>query len=158
MSHRTIKIPIKNIKGEEGSQELVDSAKMRPYLDFAKAIIQKDNAGVLKAGADLKSLKVEDRYLWRVASALKWAFADFDSFSARADIATIETEDDRKRLSELFALRPTQFCLLMKAILGKERMRAVMTGAVEHALQSSGSDSDTSGFRPLDITIIGGAK
>jgi hypothetical protein len=91
---------------------------MRPYLDLAKAIIQKDQAGVVKAGGDLKNLKVEDRCLWRVASALKWAFADFDSSSARADIATIETEDDRKRLNELFALRPTQVCLLMEAILG----------------------------------------
>jgi hypothetical protein len=67
----------------------------------------KDNAGVLKAVADLKNLKVEDRYLWRVASALKWAFADFDSASVGADMATIETDDDRKRLSELFAMRPT---------------------------------------------------
>jgi hypothetical protein len=131
---------------------------MRPYLDYFKAAMQEDNPGVANAVADLKKLKVEDRYLWRVASALKWAFADFDSESVRVDMATIETEDDWKRLSELFALRPTQFCLLMKAILGKERMRAVMAGAVEHALQASGSDSDTSGFRPLDIPIIGGAK
>lgn len=74
-------------------------------------------------------------------------------------MATIETDDDRKRLSELFAIRPAQFCLLMKAILGKERMRSVMTGAVEYAIQSGGSsDLDTSGVKPLDIKILGGAK
>ena len=131
---------------------------MRPYLALQKASIEKDNAGVLKAVADLKNLKVEDRYLWRVASALKWAFADFDSASVGADMATIETDDDRKRLSELFAMRPTQFCLLMKAILGKERMRAVMTGTVEYAMQSLSSDLDTSGVKPLDVKILGGAK
>ena len=155
MSHR--KIPLKKIKAEEGSQELVDSAKMRPYLALLKASYQNDNAGVAKAVDDLKNLKVEDRYLWRVASALKWAFADFDSETVGADMSTIETDDDRKRLSELFAVRPTQFCLLMKAILGKERMWAVMTGAVEYAMQSLSSDLDTSGAKPLDIKIIGGA-
>jgi hypothetical protein len=83
-------------------------------LNFSAA-----RAGRIAGVADLKNLIIEDRYLWRVASALKWAFADFDSASVRADMATIITDDDRKRLSELFAMRPTQFCLLMKGNSGK---------------------------------------
>jgi hypothetical protein len=38
-------------------------------------------------------------------------------------------------------------------------MRAVMTGAVECAMQSGGSsDLDTLGVEPLDMKILGGAE
>jgi len=41
---------------------------------------------------------LEKRYVWRVASALKWAFADFDTVTVEADRQTLSPED-RKRWS-----------------------------------------------------------
>ena len=34
----------------------------------------------------LRDLPLEKRYTWRVFSALKWAFADFDDESVRLDL------------------------------------------------------------------------
>jgi hypothetical protein len=33
----------------------------------------------------VRQLPLEKRYVWRVASALKWGFADFDNVNVNAD-------------------------------------------------------------------------
>jgi hypothetical protein len=50
------------------------------------------------------------RYVWRVASALKWAFADLEMEGVSADKETLTPEDFGKVL-ELLKVRPMQFCL-----------------------------------------------
>lgn len=46
--------------------------------------------------AEIAALPPERRHVWRVASALKWGFADFDSVSVAADQGTLSAEDLRK--------------------------------------------------------------
>ncbi len=76
-------LPIKDLHQEAGANELATSPNMEPYLDFASALIQgNDPEPELEA---IRQLPLEERYVWRVASALKWGFADLDDLSVEAD-------------------------------------------------------------------------
>jgi hypothetical protein len=44
----------------------------------------------------IRQLPLEKRYVWRVASALKWGFADFDDLGVEADKRTLTPEDFAK--------------------------------------------------------------
>ena len=63
------RIPIKDIRQEEGAHELASSPDMKPYLEFIKAVMQDhDPSPELEA---IRHLPLERRYIWRIASALK---------------------------------------------------------------------------------------
>ena len=96
---------------------------MQPYLRYIEAaVLEKDLASPLKEIADLP---LEKRYVWRIASALKWGFADFDDWSVVADRKTLNQEDGAI-LMQLLRSRPIQFCLFLKALVGEEEMEALM--------------------------------
>ena len=62
-------LPISEIHSEAGAQELVRSERMKPYLALLKAQIGgQDTEPYLTA---LAALPLEERYVWRVISALK---------------------------------------------------------------------------------------
>jgi hypothetical protein len=64
-------IPIYKLRQEEGAHELATSPEMEPYLKFAAAVMQgSDPTLELEA---IRQISLEKRYVWRVASALKWA-------------------------------------------------------------------------------------
>jgi hypothetical protein len=69
-------IPISNIISEDGAHELATSANMQPYIRLAMALLQDVDA--TRQLDEVAALPLEKRYIWRVASALKWGFADFD--------------------------------------------------------------------------------
>lgn len=126
------KIPIGNLKTEEGAEDLASSAMMRPYVRLAEAIMTHQG---LKEGVDeIGDLALEQRYLWRILSALKWGFADFDSVNVAIDRKTLRP-DDRKKVVELIQHRPVQFCLLLNALLGEEAMEEMMTQTIMVAKQ-----------------------
>jgi hypothetical protein len=69
---KTRNVPINELKTEPGSDELVRSEKMKPYLALLTAQMRgQDTQPYLAA---LAALPLEERYVWRVISALKWAF------------------------------------------------------------------------------------
>jgi hypothetical protein len=70
-------------------------------------------------------------HLWRVASALKWGFADFDDLGVDADRQTLSLED----FMDLLKLRPIQFCIFLKALVGAEEMQRMMVEAIKVARQ-----------------------
>jgi hypothetical protein len=71
------RLPISEIHSEAGAQDLVQSERMKPYLAFLKALMGgQDTEPYLVA---LAALPLEERYVWRVVSALKWAFCDLVS-------------------------------------------------------------------------------
>jgi hypothetical protein len=72
------KVSVKDIKTAPLAHELASSEGMKPYLDCViKAY--RDNAVGLEAALEvIRDLPLEKRYTWRVFSALKWAFADFE--------------------------------------------------------------------------------
>jgi len=120
-------IPISKLKSEEGAQELVESPEMEPYLNFAMALMKgADPEPELEA---IRQLPLEKRYVWRIASALKWGFADFDDLSVDADTQTF-TPEDLAKVMELLKIRPIQFCIFLKKLVGREEMVRMLMEAV----------------------------
>lgn len=124
------RIPVNELHQEDGAQELASSPDMEPYLNFAVALMQRhDPAPELEA---ISKLPLEQRYVWRVASALKRGFADFDNLTVEADKLTL-TPGDFERVMELLKLRPIQFCIFLKALVGSEEMTRTMVEAIKVA-------------------------
>jgi thioesterase domain-containing protein len=125
-------IPIKDLNIEEGSQEMLKSPSMEPYMQLALKVVKEEDPDA--ALEEIAKLRLENRYVWRIASALKWAFCDFDDLNVEADRATLE-EADLEKVTELIRLRPAQFCLFLKALLGEQEMEQVMLEALAMAKQ-----------------------
>jgi len=125
-------IPIKDLMSEDSAHDLATSPEMQPYLRLARAALQRsDCAPELEA---IHQLPLEKRYVWRVASALKWGFADFDDVNVRVDKETLTPEDFAK-VMELLRIRPVQFCLFLKALVGAEEMEQMVAKAIQTAQQ-----------------------
>src|ERR1035437_10002907 len=121
------RIPIKELRQEEGAHELATLPDMEPYIQFAMAVMgDADPTPELEA---IRQLPLEKRYVWRIASALKWGLADCDDLSVEADKRTLTPEDFAK-VMELLKLRPVQFCLFLKALVGVEEMQRMMVEAI----------------------------
>ena len=121
------RIPIKDLRQEEGAHELASSPDMELYVQFAMALMQGNDPSPELAA--IRQLPLEKRYVWRVASAMKWGFADFDDLSVDADKQTLTPEDFAK-VMELLKLRPMQFCVFLKALVGVEAMVRMMIQAM----------------------------
>ena len=135
---RIANLPISEIHSEDGAQELVRSERMKPYLALLKAQIGgQDTEPYLAA---LAALPLEERYAWRVISALKWAFCDFDTENAIADVSTL-SEEDLKKVVEPLSLRAIQFCLFVNALIGEDATERIMQHALRGAKESSESAS-----------------
>jgi hypothetical protein len=127
-------VPISEIHSEEGAQDLVRSERMKPYLAFLKAQMSGEDTEPYLAA--LAALPLEERYVWRVISALKWAFCDLDTENAIADVRTL-SEEDLKKVVEPLTLRATQFCLFVNALIGQDATGRIMQHAVRSAKESS---------------------
>lgn len=92
-------IPISELQQEPGAQDLVRSEKMRPYLELLKAHIGGQETTPYLA--TLAELPLEERYVWRVISALKWAFSDLETENVLADLETL-SKDDLKLVQSLW--------------------------------------------------------
>ena len=120
-------IPLNKLVSEDGAHELATSPDMQPYLQLIKAGMQdRDTTPHME---EIAAMPLEKRYVWRVASALKWAFADLETVSVNVDRETLSKED-LKKLVELLRLRPMQLCIFLKALLGEEAMERLMAEAV----------------------------
>ena len=127
MSDEAKPIPIKNLVSETGAHELATSENMQPYLRLLKAGLQdRDTTPHVE---EIAALPLEKRYIWRIASALKWGFADFDSVYVSVDRETLSAEDLGK-VVELLRFRPTQLCIFLKALVGAEEMQRMMVEAI----------------------------
>jgi hypothetical protein len=121
------RISINQLRQESGALELASSPDMKPYLEFIKAVVQDhDPSPELEA---IRRLPLEKRYIWRVASALKWGLADCESLSVQADKQTLTPEDIAK-VKELLKFRPMQLALVLKVLVGAEEMQRIMVEAI----------------------------
>ena len=127
-------MPIKDLRQEEGASELASSPDMEPYLEYIMASMQ--GADVQPHLEVLSKLPLEKRYVWRVASAMKWGFADFDSEPVAADRDTLNPEDFAK-VVDLLKFRPIQFCMFLKELVGTQEMKRMMVKAIMFAQQDS---------------------
>ena len=128
----TKRIPISQLRQEPGAHELATSPDMEPYLNFAMAVMQDaDPSAELDA---IRKLPIEKRYVWGIASALKWGFADFDDLGVEADRRTLTPEDFAK-VMKLLKFRPMQFCVFLAALVGADEMQRMMVQAIAVAKQ-----------------------
>jgi hypothetical protein len=123
-------IPFKSIRSEDGAHELATSENMQPYLRLLKAGLQ--NKDTTPQIGEITALPLEKRYIWRIASALKWAFADFEDVYVAVDRETL-SEEDLGKVLELLRFRPIQFCMFLKALVGEKEMERLMAEAVAAA-------------------------
>ena len=131
---KIMRLPTSEIHAEAGAQELVSSERMKPYLAFLKAQMSGEDTEPHLAA--LAALPLEERYVWRVMSALKWAFCDLDTENAIADLHTL-SEGDLKKVLEPLSLRAIQFCLFVNALIGEDATERIMQHAVRCAKESS---------------------
>jgi len=111
MEQRNLRL--RDIKIDPLAKELVASESAKPYLDYIKSALTNDTAGVEVALKVLEELPLEKRYTWRVFSALKWAFADFDDECVRLDLPHIP-EPKRSEIFKELELRFVQLHMLLK--------------------------------------------
>jgi hypothetical protein len=113
---------------ENMPKELIWSPWMQLYIRFLKKRLI-DESAVEPELAAITKLPLEERYVWRIASALKWSFTDFDSLHVCVDRETLPQEELQK-LGDLLRLRPAQFCLFLQALFGTEQMERLMKEAI----------------------------
>jgi hypothetical protein len=121
-------IPIRDLKIDPKAEDLLESLAMKPYMDLAVTVMRKKN--VRPALEKITALPLEERYTWRIASALEWAFADFENLSIVADRRTL-CQEDLDKLVDLLRHRPLQFCLFLAALYGEERMEEIMALSIQ---------------------------
>jgi len=124
----TKQIPIGDLKIDAAAEDLLASAAMEPYVNLAIAVMGHKDVG--PAVEAITALPLEKRYTWRVASALKWAFVDFENLNVVADRRTL-CQEDLDKLVDLLRVRPLQFCLFLAALFGEERMEKLIAASVE---------------------------
>jgi hypothetical protein len=125
------------LKAEPGAADLSASPAMLPYMNLATAIMGDTDTG--SAMEEIAALPLQERYVWRVASALKWAFADCETLNVEADLQSL-SEEDRVRLLDLLRHRPLQFCLFLSALFGEKQMEVLMNTAVRNAIAAQNGD------------------
>jgi hypothetical protein len=124
-------VPLRDLKTKSGSEDLLDSPAMEPYMNLAVAVTGgKDTVPAIE---EIAALPLEKGYVWRVASALKWAFADLETLNVEVDRQTLSPED-QEQLLELLKHRPLQLCLFLSGIFGQEQMELMMVSAIRNAM------------------------
>ena len=131
------RIAARDLMVEPEAKDMLDSPAMKPYMNLAAAIVGGKDTG--EAIEEITALPLEKRYVWRIASALKWAFADYDSLGVAADRESLSSEDKR-RLLELVEYRPHQFCLFLSKLFGEQQMAVMIASAFRFAKAVAQSD------------------
>ena len=126
-------VDAQDVKFEDGVEELLNSPPMKPYGKYILARVT--GADPTAAARTIAELPLQERYVWRIASALKWGFADFEDWSVDIDRQTMPPADLAKVL-KLNRHRPSQFCLMLRVLLGTEAMERTMLHAIEAAKQA----------------------
>jgi hypothetical protein len=106
-------IPLKEIAIDPLARELVRSEQSRPYMDYWLKVYSDDRAGIESALQVLRDVPLDKRYTWRVFSALKWAFADFDDECVKLDLPHIP-EIKRTEMVKELQVRFLQMEMLLK--------------------------------------------
>src|SRR3989475_13299282 len=82
---RTVRMPLSQLKVEEGADELLSSPNMKLYVRFWDAVLGEEGAPELAKQAleAITALPLEQGYGWRIVSALDSAFGGFDRASRK---------------------------------------------------------------------------
>ena len=83
------KVPLREIKIDPLAHELATSQGTKPYLECLIKAYRNNAVGLEAALEVIRDLPLEKRYTWRVFSAVKWAFADFEDEYVALDLPHI---------------------------------------------------------------------
>lgn len=108
-------VPLRGIKVDPLAHELATSKDMRPYLDCVIKAYCNNAVGLESALQVVRDLLLEKRYRWRVFSALKWAFADFEDEYVALDLLHIP-EPTRSEMTKELELRLQQLRMLLQTL------------------------------------------
>ena len=106
-------VSIRGIKVDPLPHELATSEGTHPYLDYLIKAYGSNGAGLEAALRVIRDLPLEKRYTWRVFSALKWAFADFEDEYVAFDLPHIP-EPARSEMTEELERRLLQLQMLLQ--------------------------------------------
>jgi hypothetical protein len=106
-------VPLRGIKVNPLAHELATSEGTRPYLHCLIKTYRNDAVGLDTALQVIRDLPLEKRYTWRVFSALKWAFADFEDEYVALDLPHIP-EPTRSEMTKKLDLRFQQLQMLLQ--------------------------------------------
>jgi hypothetical protein len=112
---------------EDGARELMSTPERRPYQRYIEPA--RLGGDIDESVREIAELPLEKRYVWRIASALTWGFADFEDWSVVVDRKTL-TPEDAAKLMRLPRVRHIQFCMFLKALVGNEEMERLMTQGI----------------------------
>jgi len=124
----TKQIPILGLKVESAAEDPIDSLAREHYVTLALAVMGDKDVG--PAMKEIAGMPLEKRYTWRVALALKCAFADFENLSVVVDRRTLRQED-RDRLMDLLRVLPFQFCMFLATLFGEEQMERLISSSIQ---------------------------
>jgi hypothetical protein len=109
-------IPIANCNVEDKAQEVVRPDGMRPYDALLDAQMWGEDTSAFVSA--IRALPLEERYVWRIMSALEWAFCDFNTNLVNIDLRTLRGEK-RAELNEDLQVRTLQFLVFVCNMLGE---------------------------------------
>jgi len=107
------KVSLRDIKTDPLAHELATSEGTQPYLDCVIKAYRNNATGLEAALEVIRDLPLEKRYTWRVFSALKWAFADFEDECVALDLPHIP-EPTRAEMTKELELRLQQLRMLLE--------------------------------------------
>ena len=129
------RFPDGEVKGESPAHESLFGQGLDPYVRLAMAEV--DGSSIQVESEAIAKLSLEERYIWRIASALQSAFAGFGALYVRADRKTL-SDSDVATVLNLLELHPMQFCLYLRALVGPAEMERIMVQAIRVAKTGSG--------------------
>ena len=107
-------VSLRGIKVGSLAHELATSQRTQPYLDCLIKAYRNNAVGLDAALQVVRDLPLGKRYTWRVFSALKWAFADFEDEYVVLDLPHIP-EPTRSEMTKELELRFQQLQMLLQA-------------------------------------------
>jgi len=107
------KVSLKDVRTDLLANELATSEGTRPYLDCLIKAYRNNGEGLEAALEVIRDLPLEKRYTWRVLSALKWAFADFEDEYVMLDLPHIP-EPTRSEMTKELERRLLQLRMLLQ--------------------------------------------
>jgi len=90
-----------DLKADALAVDLAGSAAMRPYMNYYEAVVRNDDQAAEEAAQQIKHLPLEQRYIWRIMSALKWGLSDFDSKTVKLDLPYLSDEERHEMVQNL---------------------------------------------------------
>ena len=120
------------VKRESGASGKVGHSTESYLMAHAAIMNGEPRDEVLKR--EFGTLALQERYLSRISKALDLAFEDFDREYIMMDLETLSRQERAKLFRGYYAI---QYCQLLTALVGPDQMRALVTNAMQVAMEET---------------------